>query len=343
MAHVLLLLKMKHISNSPVTRFTCCLEKKGYYMTARQNPKRILLPLDGSERSLGTVRYITKIKPFFQMQVVLFHVHAGSPESYFDLGKDPRSTGTVAYVRAWEIEQKKKARHYMQKAGRVLLQAGFPEEAVSVKIGKRKQGIARDIIKEARQGYDAVVARRRGMGALRGIVLGSVANKLLEKLDFLPFLLVGRAAAANRILLAFDGSPGAMQAVEFVGSILGGTDFEICLIHVMRSSLEAKPENQRFSLPPELIENAGIDMAPKIEAASRVLLQSGFNKNRISTKIITGVQSRAAAIVKEARQENYETIVLGRRGISQVRTFFIGRVTNKVIHMARGRTVWVVR
>lgn len=77
-------------------------------MTARQKPQRILLPLDGSERSLGTVRYITKIKPFHQMQVVLFHVHAGCPESYFDLGQDPRSTGTVAYVRAWEIEQKKR-------------------------------------------------------------------------------------------------------------------------------------------------------------------------------------------------------------------------------------------
>ena len=135
---------------SPVTRFTCCFENKGCYMTARQKPKRILLPLDGSERSLGTVRYITKIKPFHQMQVVLFHVHAGCPESYFDLGQDPRSTGTVAYVRAWEIEQKKKARDYMEKAGRILLQAGFPEEDVAVKIRKRKQGIARDIIKEAR-------------------------------------------------------------------------------------------------------------------------------------------------------------------------------------------------
>ena len=305
--------------------------------------KRILLPLDGSERSLATVRYITKIKPFHQMQVVLFHVHAGSPESYFDLGKDPRSTGTAAYVRAWEIQQKRNSQDYMEKARQILLNAGFPAEAVSVKIQKRRKGIARDIIKEAREGYDAVVARRRGLGALRGIVLGSVANKLLEKLIFLPFLLVGKTAAGNRILLAFDGSPGAMRAVKFMGSTLGGTDFEICLIHVIRGNLEAKPEYQRFSLPWELIENAGIDMAPRIEEARKVLLQSGFKENRISTKIITGVLSRAAAIVEEARQENYDTIVLGRRGLSQVRTFFIGRVTNKVIHMARERTVWVVR
>jgi nucleotide-binding universal stress UspA family protein len=333
---------MKTIKNSPVTRFTY-MEKEGYYMTARQKPKRILLPLDGSERSLGTVRYIVRIKPFHQMQVVLFHVHAGSPESYFDLGKDPRSTGTVAYVRAWEIEQKRKATEYMEKAKRILLQAGFPAEAVSIKIQKRRQGIARDIIQEARQGYDAVVARRHGLGALRGIVLGSVANKLLEKLDFLPFLLIGRTALANRILVAFDGSPGATQAVKFVGSTLGGTYFKICLIHVIRGSLEAKPGYQRFSLPQDFIDNAEIDMASRMEEASKVLMQAGFNEDKISTKIITGVLSRAEAIVQEARNENYDTIVLGRRGLSQIRTFFIGRVTNKVIQMARERTVWVVR
>ena len=44
-----------------------------------------------------------------------------------------------------------------------------------------------------------------------------------------------------------------------------------------------------------------------------------LGKERISTKIITGVLSRAAAIVKEAGQENYDTIVLGRRGLSQVK------------------------
>lgn len=309
----------------------------------QQKVKKILLPLDGSKRSLGTVGYIAKTKPFHQMQVVLFHVHAGAPESYFDLAKDPRSTGTVTYVRAWEVEQKKTAQAYMQKAARILWQAGFPRDAVSIKIQKRKQGIARDIIKEARQGYDAVVARRRGLGAIRGIVLGSVANKLLEKLDFLPFLLIGRTAAGKRILLAFDGSPGAMQAVDFVGSTLGGSDFEIRLMHVIRGGPESKSEYQRFALPREFIENAGFDIAPRIEEARKVLLQAGFKENRISTKIVAGVTSRAAAVVEASRRENYDTIVLGRRGLSQVRAFFLGRVTNKVVHMARERTVWVVR
>jgi nucleotide-binding universal stress UspA family protein len=45
---------------------------------------------------------------------------------------------------------------------------------------EQKKGIARDIIREARNGYDAVVTRRRGMTGLRSIVLGSVATKLVE-------------------------------------------------------------------------------------------------------------------------------------------------------------------
>jgi nucleotide-binding universal stress UspA family protein len=312
-------------------------------MNKQHNPKKILLPIDGSDRSLGAVRYVTKIKPFHQMQIVLFHVYAGYPESYFDLGKDPRSTGTVAYVRAWEIEQKKKARDYMEKAKRILLQAGFPEEGVSVKIQKRKKGIARDIITEAREGYDAVAARRRGFGALKGIVLGSVANKLLEKLNFLPFLLAGRTTVGNRILLAFDGSPGAMQAVNLVGSLLGSSDYKVCLLHVIRGSTEAAPDYQGIFSPRQYMEGARMDMVSRLDEAKTALMQSGFQENKISTKMVVGVQSRAAAIVREAKREDYGTIVLGRRGLSQVRTFFIGRVTNKVIHMARDRTVWVMR
>ena len=119
-------------------------------MNARLTSRKILLPLDGSERSLGTARYISRISPFQHMQVVLMQVYAGAPESYFDLKRDPRSTGTVVSVKAWEVQQKSNAAEYMQNAKAILQDAGFPEDAVKIKIQKRKQGIARDIVREAR-------------------------------------------------------------------------------------------------------------------------------------------------------------------------------------------------
>jgi nucleotide-binding universal stress UspA family protein len=83
-------------------------------------------------------------------------------------------------------------------------------------------------------------------------------------------------------------------------------------------------------------------MDPKFEEAITILTNSGFSQDRITTKLISGVGSRAGAIVEEAKRGGYGTIVMGRRGISKVEEFFMGRVSNKVINLARNLAVWVV-
>jgi nucleotide-binding universal stress UspA family protein len=277
------------------------------------------------------------------MKVVLFHVFNGVPESYWDMEKDPRSTRTVQQVKAWEVEQKKKIRQYMEIATQFLLKAGFSEKNVTAKIQHRKKGIARDIIKEAHAGYDAVVTRRRGMTGLRGIVLGSVATKLVEKLSFIPLILVGKIPSGNKILIAFDGSDGAMQAVDFVGNILGGFDYKVKLVHVIRGNGEVLPKSNHIFSSIEYTKIVKKEITAKIDKAKAKLVKSKFKAKNISIEVITRVHSRARAISDTAKQEDYGTIVLGRRGHSQVRNFFIGRVTNKVVQMAREQTVWIIR
>jgi nucleotide-binding universal stress UspA family protein len=71
------------------------------------------------------------------------------------------------------------------------------------------------------------------------------------------------------------------------------------------------------------------------------LVNAGIGADRIDTHVVTGVSSRAAAIVKEARDSGCGTIVMGRKGLSEVSGFFIGRVSDKVIHLGRVYTVWV--
>ena len=304
--------------------------------------KKILVPLDGSDRAMNTVRYITKIEPFLNGHIVLFHVFSTVPEGFWDMETDPRSSATVKQVRAWEVQQKKKIQDYMDSARRLLLNTGVAAE-VEVKIQNRKTGFARDIIREAQKGYYAVVTRRRGMTGLRGIVLGSVATKLVERLSFLPLILAGRKPAGNKILLAFDGSEGSWRAVDFVGKTLGGFAFEVRVIHVARGKENSHPEMPRLYSPTKHMESTREKITAELLSAEKKLVALGFNKHQISTKLVSGVVSRAAAIVAEAKQQNYGTIVMGRRGHSRVRDFFIGRVTNKVIHLARERTVWVVR
>lgn len=305
--------------------------------------KRILIPVDGSDRALNTVRYIARNDQFLKMDIVLFHAFSSIPEGYWDMEVDPRSISTVREVRAWEVQQKKKIQSYMQQASQFLLKAGFSSESTKIKIQNRRKGIARDIIREAQNGYDAVVTRRRGMKGLRGIVLGSVATKLVEKLSFVPLVLVGRKPANNRILLAFDGSAGALHAVDFVGSILEGFNFEMSLIHVIRANQKKDTEFQHAFSSKKYTEFTRKEMSSALKQAKTKLMAMGFKPDRISTEIITGANSRARALAEKAKQEDYGTIVMGRRGHSHVRDFFIGRVTNKVIHLARDRTIWVIR
>ena len=305
--------------------------------------KKILVPIDGSDRALNTVRYVARIEPFRDMDIVLFHVFNSVPEGYWDLGKDPRSTSTVRQVRSWEIGQRKIINLYMEQALQFLLKAGVPPESIIIKVQNRKKGIARDIIREARNGYDAVVTRRRGMTGLRRIVLGSVATKLLTQITFLPLILVGKLRPNHKILLAFDGSENAAGAVNFVGSLLGGCDYEVSLFHVIRSDGDGQPEHRHIFSPKEFGRAAAEEMASSLKAAQTELIKAGFKADQVSTKIVMGATSRAGAIADRAKQENFGTIVMGRRGRSSVRDFFVGRVTNKVISLAKDRTVWVVR
>ncbi|MBW2442316.1 MAG: universal stress protein [Deltaproteobacteria bacterium] len=310
-----------------------------------KKPKKmkLLVPVDGSNRALNTIRYVGRVKPFRDMEIVLFHVFNSVPEGYWDLEKDPRSTSTVRQVRSWEIEQRKKIKLYMEQARQYLVKAGTPPESITVKVQNRKKGVARDIIAEARNGYAAVVTRRRGMTGLRRIVLGSVATKLLTNITFLPLILVGKRLPNKKILLAFDGSENAGRAVKFVGSMLGGLDYEVNLFTVIRSDGQTGVEYRHIFSPKEFGRVVGKEMALSLKVARTELVDSGFMPDKVSTQIVIGASSRAGVIAEKAKGENFGTIVMGRKGRSSVRDFFVGRVTNKVIYMARQHTVWVIR
>ena len=53
-------------------------------------------------------------------------------------------------------------------------------------------------------------------------------------------------------------------------------------------------------------------------------------------------QSRAGTIVDQARRGGYGTIVVGRKGVTRVEEFFMGRVSSKVLQLAKDMAVWVV-
>ncbi len=303
---------------------------------------KILVAVDGSERSLETVRYISRMEPFGAMKIVLLHIFSGVPDCYWDLAREPKSIKITPEIKAWEAGQKKLIENSMQEARQILIQAGFSRNNIITKIKNRKKGIARDIIREAQNGYLAVVLRRRGMGALKRMVLGSVAIKLIEKLSFIPVMIVGWQPVGRKILIPLDGSKCAWRAVAFAADTLGGHAYQARFIYVIRDSGldKAADRNDVFAeLCPDMLRQ---EIQGVFDKAERQLIEAGFQADAVSSKMMFGAKSRAEAIAKEASDNEYDTIVMGRRGLSGVKDFFIGRVSNKVIHIARKHHIWVV-
>ena len=121
-----------------------------------------------------------------------------------------------------------------------------------------------------------------------------------------------------------------MRAVDYVGTMADITNWEVTLFHAVRG------------LDGEKLHKAEKPMESVFEEAHRYLEKAGLNRNQITSKMVTGVTSRALAISMEALNGEYGTIVVGRRGLSNVEEFTIGRVSNKVIQKARETAVWVV-
>jgi nucleotide-binding universal stress UspA family protein len=121
-----------------------------------------------------------------------------------------------------------------------------------------------------------------------------------------------------------------MRAVDYVGTMVNSADLEVTLFHAVRG------------LDGEDLHKAEKSMASVFEEASSHLEKAGVNRNRFTTRMVAGVPSRAGAIIEEALNGGYGTVVVGRRGLPDVEEFIMGRVSNKVIHMAHEIAVWVV-
>lgn len=319
----------------------------------KSGKKRLLLAVDGSEQSFEAVRYASRVLPADRLEIVLFHVVTRVPESFWDLEKEPAYHYRIVNVGGWEQEHSRLIQGFMEQAGQLLQDAGVPKDAVTVKVKDRVVGIAQDVIAESQCGYDAVVVGRRGLSELKDFVLGSIANRLVEKLAHVPVWVVGGKQTPARMLLCVDGSDNARLAVEYVGGMLDGdTALDVTVFHVIRGlsffqQMIGKPfsgdaQKTWAEKAEKQLAVAQNEINAVLEDLRMTLVKAGVNPNRVAWKVATGATSRAAAILEEAERGKYDTIVVGRRGISAIQEFFMGRVSNKVIHQARDRVVWVV-
>jgi len=315
------------------------------------NNKKYLIALDGSDTSIEAVNYASKVLPKDRSEIVLFLVGTDIPESFWDIDAMPEESLDKETLEDWITKHNKIFTNTLSKAKKKFIDEGFPEEKVYIKTQPRKIGITRDIIAEASKGYAAVFIGRKGLTNLRNIPLGSVAGKLVSKLTFTTLVLVGEKPETENILIGFDGSEGAKRSVKLAGQIFCGSSKKIHIRHVSRSvklvqgdynlfftnldPLSMPIENERVKIRTKKIE-------PELEKAVEKLKSLGFDTKNADSGIIEAYLSRALGLYETAEKNAWGTIFIGRKGVSKVQDFIIGRVGEKVIQMAFDKAVWIV-
>ena len=309
------------------------------------NKSNLLIALDLSEHSRNAVLYVSRNCSPAMLRVSLMHVIPTAPEIFWDLEKDGffKERMKKKYAK-WKREAEKEAQAFLDDARNLLVKAHVREDSVNVIVQERKTGIARDIIEEAKKGYDAVVMGRKGVSKLEDLFLGSVSNKVVQRVGNIPVWVVDGDIQSTKTLIAVDASENSSKAVDYVGTFAAATEAELTLYYVTRSFglgfLEEIPRREEeIEAFEKVLATEAKDM---FQTYQESLEKAGVAPARISTKHTLQSHSRAGEIIREAKAGDYGTIVMGRRGLSTVHEFLMGRVTNKVLNRAEGLAVWIV-
>jgi len=309
--------------------------------------RHVVVPVDGSQNALLSLDFLhLMFGASKRLKLLLLYILPSLPPVL----ADARDLTPAERRRISAIEEKNRAlaEKVLVEARAAALAVGFEDRRIKTKFKEKQQSITQDICQMATgKRSDAVVLARRGRNGVGDFVLGEISAKMVEYCRSHPVWIVSGSVRSRRVLIAVDNSENALRAVDHAAFMLcdsGGC--QVTLFHSTR--------NLKGFLPQEVVEDdpdlealwqhrEGQEIAPYMVKARTLLLEAGFSEDAIRTRVVAGSRSAADDILAEAGEGQYGTIVLGRRGISKAKAFFMGSVTNKVLQGASNLTVCIVQ
>jgi nucleotide-binding universal stress UspA family protein len=301
---------------------------------------KVLLPVDRSENSLRTVKFAgALLKGVETTNLNLLYVIAGGYLSEHMKNIDFRAE----LIKDSEVFKRIKEKHieenimpFLSDYEKALKNAGF---AGSIEKRIEEGDPGNKIVEISKKdNFQTVMLARRGIGELKGLLLGSVSSKVLHGLINHNVYLVGEkvseADPASSILVPVDGSEYSMKAVEHalcLAKVVKGIN-KITILRVINVSL--------------YLERLGQGIDPEEEAkeilnkAKKRFFDEGIPYELIETK--TSVGFPKDEIVREIKEGNYNLVIIGRKGRTALSDFVLGGVSSTVINKCFEPTVAII-
>ncbi|VFQ47231.1 universal stress protein [Desulfoluna butyratoxydans] len=313
--------------------------------------QRVLIPVDGSIQSTHAALYAARILIPEKTTFTLFLVENVVPETFWDNQSDGMEGPSPDKLGGWwEENHIRYNRKVIEKIRTDLIKEGFSDESVEVKIRPRRVGIARDIIRESKKGYDLVVAGRIGHNIHTGAILGNCARKLIASVNHVPLVIVGGNPDSTGVLIGFDASEGSKNCVRQLKKSVTRNIEKVKICYVSRSlnlmsgsfdPFQASLDAYNLMEQEHQIHHQS-RMRPHLQKAETILRDAGFDRAGVDSIILRSYLSRSEGLMDEAKKSGYDTVMVGRRGHSIVEDFLLGRVGDKLVQMGQDRAIWLV-
>ena len=184
---------------------------------------------------------------------------------------------------------------------------------------------------------DLIVLGAKGLRATLGILLGGVAQQVVEYSHCPTLVVRAPYLGLHRILIVVDGSPASQQAVRYLVRFPLPGKVDVRVMHVL------PPAQQPLGMEPHLdgwryqqiIDEADTALMERQEKKGKALLDRTCKLLRQKGIEAAPVLSRgdaATEIIDYAKANKVDLIVAGSRGLSQFKGWWMGSVSRKLVH-----------
>ena len=306
----------------------------------------VLIAFDGSAAAEAAVRAAGALFPGARATVLTIHEPAISPMTTFRAGGALMAPELIER-NLTDLEQELVAEAEAAAADGVrLAQAAGLSAEPAVAPGER-QPWEPILAAATERGADVVVCGTRGHGPVARTVLGSTSSSLLHHADR-AVLVVPEADVSpdGPVLIAYDGSPAAEEAIAAAGRLLPGKP--ALVVHAWESPLRHSMSGRALSGAP-LAEMRGVsdDFETWLRETAEATLEDGVGLARQAGLEASGeaVESHSTAwrvLTASAETRDAAVIVAGSQGHGRVASVLLGSVSAGLVHHAE-RPVLIIR
>jgi nucleotide-binding universal stress UspA family protein len=294
---------------------------------------RVLWATDGSGPSHGAITLLRELVLPVTEQLTVLTV---APHSLLSGARpDPGFlTGVAAPARRRALLE---AEHQARSEIALLDPEPVPAEAVS-----RWGNPIEEILRVARLSADLVILGAKGHSNLGLLLLGSVAQGVVQHATKPVLIARPGTEAVRKIVIGYDSSPAARRAVDFVGRLAVRPEVEFLLASVI----------EPFTIPagtPVSYRRLAVEEAHRINerqhrTAERALTALANRFKAAGRQVQTAVLAGPAGPELDdfARKHEADLVVVGSRRPSPARHYLLGTTAEKLVRHSH-TSVLVVR